>query len=82
MVKESKSALVLSDPVARERYRQWLRESIADVGITQAELGRRIGLERDQVHRLLHGKRRLDTETIEGIAKVLRVPPPNIGAAA
>jgi transcriptional regulator with XRE-family HTH domain len=83
MVKElSAHTFVLSDPVARERCRAWLRDSIAEIGISQAELGRRIGLERDQVHRLLHGKRRLDPDVIHDVARVLRLPPPDISAAA
>lgn len=82
MVKDCDIKIHLSDPMARRRCQQWLRDSIDRVGITQAELGRRVGLDRDQVNRLLNGKRRWDADTLEGIARTLRVPPPDIGATA
>tara|TARA_R110002110_G_scaffold409966_1_gene632783 strand:- start:152 stop:400 length:249 start_codon:yes stop_codon:yes gene_type:complete len=68
----------IDDPVVRQRCQEWLRSAVRDVGITQAELGRRVGLTRLQVNRLLTGKRRWDSRIIVDLSRSLRVPPPDI----
>ena len=45
-------------------------------GVGQAELGRRIGLTRVQVNRLLSGKRLWSPEVIDRISLALRIPMP------
>ncbi len=62
----------------RHHCQVWLRTAVEDVGITQAELGRRVGLNRLQMSQLLSGKRRWDKQIILNLSDTLRVPPPEI----
>ena len=48
-------------------YREWR-------GLTQAELARKAGLHRAQVHDIESGKRRGSVDTLKKIAEALRVP--------
>lgn len=76
MVNKSKQMRDKTEQQLRGYYAAWLREAIGETGMPQAELGRRVGLERDQVNRLLTGKRVWDPKTVEAMARALRVPRP------
>lgn len=54
----------------------WLRAVMKDHGISQAELGRVLGLERQLVNRMLNGKRRLQIAEVEAISRKWGVAPP------
>jgi transcriptional regulator with XRE-family HTH domain len=60
----------------RDYYRRWLSAVMDKTGITQAELGRRVGLERDQINRLLTGKRKWTEQLVGQLAQALSVPHP------
>lgn len=66
----------------KQYYIRWLSAAIARTGITQAELGRRVGLERDQVNRLLTGKRKWTESLVERLAQALSVPLPDYGTVS
>lgn len=60
----------------RNFYIAWLRNALAETGVSQAELGRRVGLNRDQINRLLNGKRPWNEELVADLAKALRINHP------
>lgn len=55
---------------------EWLRLQLERTGISQAELGRRIGLHRNQINRLILNRRRWNLDLLGRICCALSVEPP------
>lgn len=56
----------------------WLKEQIEKCEMTQGEFARRVGLQQSQISRIISGERGTTIEVLEGIARVLRVPPEDV----
>jgi transcriptional regulator with XRE-family HTH domain len=69
-------AALRGDEMDGEAIRTWLRASLASVKMSQAELGRRLGLTADQISRTLKGERTLSADEMLRAARAMGVIPP------
>lgn len=58
----------------KNSFGEWLREQIKKSGNTQVEFSRKIGITQSQLSRMLSGERGTSNETLESIARILRIP--------
>lgn len=53
---------------------KWFIDRLRDLGISQRELGRRIGMDASAVNLMIHGKRSISAEEAARIADILNLP--------
>ena len=70
MTRGGGSAMALTD---------WLLAGLEHAGISQAELGRRLGLQRDQINKVIKGKRRLTAVELQKAEQILGMRAPTEG---
>lgn len=66
----------------KQSFGKWLKDQIDTIGLTQGEFANRIGIQQSQVSRIISGERGTTIEVLEGIARVLRLPPEAVFNAA
>lgn len=59
-------------------FGDWLQRELDNRGWDQAELSRRSGISSAQVSRIVTGGRRPGRDSIDGIARALRLPPEDV----
>lgn len=63
----------------KSKFAKWLNEAMKEKGIlTQTELGLRAGISKQSVSNIINGQSDPLVETLEGIARGLKVPPEKV----
>lgn len=57
--------------LTNEKWRQALRETVGERGLSQSQVARRAGISKSQLSRVLNGKSNLTANTFEKLASVL-----------
>lgn len=65
----------MTDSIA---FGDWLQRELSNRGWDQAELSRRSGISSAQISRIVTGGRRPGKDSIDGIARALRLPPEDV----
>lgn len=63
-------------------FGEWLRDELAQHGISQTELAYKIGVTPAQVSRIISGERSTSNEVLVNIAHILKLPPEQVYRAA